>query len=321
MVHILGVLATSLLTENLIYTLLSSLVSVLSFNFFFTIPMHSFTAYDKGYPITFVIMFLTAFITGTLTKRVKEQARLSAIKAFRTEVLLKSSQKLQRAKTKKEIIDEISKQLFKLLDKTIIFYPVENHELSEPLVFKSNEQEDEKIYLNKDEEAVASWVFNNNKHAGASTTTLPGAKCLYLAVRCEDSVLGVIGIYLDKTAIDDFENNLLMAILNEGAMALEKEASNSKKREVEIKANQEELRANLLRSISHDLRTPLTSISGNAGVLLDSADKLSNERKIEIYSDIYEDSMWLIDLVENLLSITRIENGNIQINKEAQLIN
>ena len=210
---------------------------------------------------------------------------------------------------------------FKLLDKTIIFYPVENHELSEPLVFKSNEQEDEKIYLNKDEEAVASWVFNNNKHAGASTTTLPGAKCLYLAVRCEDSVLGVIGIYLDKTAIDDFENNLLMAILNEGAMALEKEASNSKKREVEIKANQEELRANLLRSISHDLRTPLTSISGNAGVLLDSADKLSNERKIEIYSDIYEDSMWLIDLVENLLSITRIENGNTQINKEAQLIN
>ena len=69
------------------------------------------------------------------------------------------------------------------------------------------------------------------------------------------------------------------------------------------------------------MRTPLTSISGNAGVLLDSADKLSNERKIEIYSDIYEDSMWLIDLVENLLSITRIENGNIQINKEAQLIN
>ena len=125
----------------------------------------------------------------------------------------------------------------------------------------------------------------------------------------------------DKTAIDDFENNLLMAILNEGAMALEKEASNSKKREVEIKANQEELRANLLRSISHDLRTPLTSISGNAGVLLDSADKLSNERKIEIYSDIYEDSMWLIDLVENLLSTTRIENGYIQINKEAQLIN
>lgn len=321
MVHILGVLATSLLTDNLIYTLLASLISVLSFNFFFTVPMHSFMAYDRGYPITFLIMFLTAFITGTLTKRVKEQARLSAIKAYRTEILLKSSQKLQRAKTRKEIIDEISKQIFKLLDKTIIFYPIEDNELAKPLVYKSNPTEDEQVYLNKDEEAVATWVFNNNKHAGASTTTLPGAKCLYLAIRCEDNVLGVIGIFLDKSSIDDYENNLLMAILNEGAMALEKESSISKKREVEIKANQEELRANLLRSISHDLRTPLTSISGNAGVLLDSSDKLSNERKIEIYSDIYEDSMWLIDLVENLLSITRIENGNIQINKEVELIN
>ena len=321
MVHILGVLATSLLTDNLIYTLLASLISVLSFNFFFTVPMHSFMAYDRGYPITFLIMFLTAFITGTLTKRVKEQARLSAIKAYRTEILLKSSQKLQRAKTRKEIIDEISKQIFKLLDKTIIFYPIEDNELAKPLVYKSNPTEDEQVYLNKDEEAVAPWVFNNNKHAGASTTTLPGAKCLYLAIRCEDNVLGVIGIFLDKSSIDDYENNLLMAILNEGAMALEKESSISKKREVEIKANQEELRANLLRSISHDLRTPLTSISGNAGVLLDSSDKLSNERKIEIYSDIYEDSMWLIDLVENLLSITRIENGNIQINKEVELIN
>lgn len=321
MVHILGVLATSLLTDNLIYTLLASLISVLSFNFFFTVPMHSFMAYDRGYPITFLIMFLTAFITGTLTKRVKEQARLSAIKAYRTEILLKSSQKLQRAKTRKEIIDEISKQIFKLLDKTIIFYPIEDNELAKPLVYKSNPTEDEQVYLNKDEEAVATWVFNNNKHAGASTTTLPGAKCLYLAIRCEDNVLGVIGIFLDKSSIDDYENNLLMAILNEGAMALEKESSISKKREVEIKANQEELRANLLRSISHDLRTPLTSISGNAGVLLDSSDKLSNERKIEIYSYIYEDSMWLIDLVENLLSITRIENGNIQINKEVELIN
>lgn len=321
MVHILGVLITSLLTENIIYTLLSSLISVFSFNFFFTVPMHTFLAYDRGYPITFLIMFITAFVTGTLTKRVKQQARLAAIKAYRTEILLKSSQKLQRAKSKEEIIDEISKQILKLLNKTIIFYPVENKQLSKPKVFKANIQEDESLYLNPDEEAVATWTYRNNKHAGASTSTLPGAKCLYLALRCDDIVFGVIGIYLKNTTIDAFENNLLLAILTEGAMALEKEVSNRKKREVEIKANQEELRANLLRSISHDLRTPLTSISGNAGILLDSKERLSNERKVEIYSDIYEDSMWLISLVENLLSITKIENGAIHLNKEAELIN
>ncbi|MFQ7170699.1 MAG: histidine kinase dimerization/phospho-acceptor domain-containing protein [Thomasclavelia ramosa] len=110
-----------------------------------------------------------------------------------------------------------------------------------------------------------------------------------------------------------------MAILNEGAMALEKEASNSKN--VKLKLKRIKRTTQIYYALFLMICTPLTSISGNAGVLLDSADKLSNERKIEIYSDIYEDSMWLIDLVENLLSITRIENGNIQINKEAQLIN
>ena len=321
MVHILGVLVTSLLTENLIYTLIASLLSVLSFNFFFTIPMHTFMAYDKGYPITFVIMFLTAFITGTLTKRVKEQARISALKAYRMEVLLQTSQKLQYAKVVEEIIEETAKQLMKLLNKTIVFYFVDNDELQPPTIFKKDPLQKQEEYVNADEEAVASWVYKNNKHAGASTSTLPGASCLYLAVRSKERVFGVVGIYLEGSSIESFENNLMMAMLNECALALEKEMSNKEKQRIEIKANQEELRANLLRSISHDLRTPLTSISGNAGVLIGNADKMEEEHKMSIYQDIYEDSMWLINLVENLLSVTRIENGAMKITKEIELVN
>lgn len=321
MLHILGVLITSLLTENLIYTLIASLLSVLSFNFFFTVPMHSFMAYDKGYPITFVIMFLTAFITGTLTKRVKEQARISTLKAYRMEILLQTSQKLQLATTESEIIEETAKQLLKLVNKTILFYPIGNNGLEKPIVFKNDTTQPETEYLNKDEEAVASWVYKNNKHAGASTSTLPGATCLYLAVRSKERVFAVLGIYLEGSVIESFENNLLMAMLSECALALEKEKSHREKQVVELKANQEELRANLLRSISHDLRTPLTSISGNAGVLIGNADKMDTEHKLAIYQDIYEDSMWLINLVENLLSVTRIENGSMQIHLELELIN
>lgn len=321
MVHILGVLITSLLTENLIYTLIASLLSVLSFNYFFTVPMHSLTAYDKGYPITFLIMFLTAFITGTLTKRVKEQARISTLKAYRMEILLQTSQKLQLATTETTIIEETAKQLLKLVNKSIVFYPIDGQNLAAPLVYKSDLLQDEKEYLNKDEEAVASWVYKNNKHAGASTSTLPGASCLYLAVRSKERVFAVIGIYLEGTEIESFENNILMAILSECALALEKEKSNREKQVVELKANQEELRANLLRSISHDLRTPLTSISGNAGVLIGNANKMDTDHKLAIYQDIYEDSMWLINLVENLLSVTRIENGSMQIHLELELIN
>lgn len=80
------------------------------------------------------------------------------------------------------------------------------------------------------------------------------------------------------------------------------------------------MRSNLLRSISHDLRTPLTSISGNAGILINNSEILSEEKKKSLYLDIYDDSMWLINLVENLLSITRIENGTMKINTEPELV-
>lgn len=84
------------------------------------------------------------------------------------------------------------------------------------------------------------------------------------------------------------------------------------------KANNEKLRANLLRSISHDLRTPLTSICGNADMLLQN--NLEEKKKQKIYKYIYEDGMWLINLVENLLSVTRIEEGGVEIKKQADLL-
>lgn len=90
-------------------------------------------------------------------------------------------------------------------------------------------------------------------------------------------------------------------------MALEKEMIRLENLKIEQQAKQEALRADLLRMISHDLRTPLTSISGNAGLLLENENAFSQEKKKELYQDIYNDAMWLYDLVENLLFITRIE--------------
>ena len=80
------------------------------------------------------------------------------------------------------------------------------------------------------------------------------------------------------------------------------------------------MRANLLRAISHDLRTTLTSISGNANILMESADQLEPEKKQSLFTAIYDDAMWLIDLVENLLSITRIEDNRINMNMEPEMI-
>ncbi len=93
-----------------------------------------------------------------------------------------------------------------------------------------------------------------------------------------------------------------------------------KKSKLHCRQRNEELRANLLRSISHDLRTPLTSISGNASNLLSNGETLDTETRNKICTDIFDDAQWLIGLVENLLSITRIEDGRMNLQISPQLM-
>ena len=170
------------------------------------------------------------------------------------------------------------------------------------------------------EEQAAAWALENNRHAGTGTDHFKQAKRQYLAIRVNSTVYGVVGIMIQKQPLDAFENSVLLSILGECALALENDKNVREKEEAAILAKNEQLRANLLRTISHDLRTPLTSISGNANNLLYNESCLDAQMRRQIYGDIYDDSMWLIDLVENLLSVTRIEEGRMQIRQSAELV-
>ncbi|MEG2732612.1 MAG: sensor histidine kinase KdpD [Clostridium sp.] len=322
-VYILSVLITAIITTQKAYSLISSVVSVLTFNFFFTAPRFTLNAYDAGYPATFLIMFISAFITSTLAVKIKQHARQSAETAYRTKILLETNQLLQKGKEKEEIVSVTANQLTKLLNRDIAFYLVKEGELLAPLIFTSGEGESsdaKKDYVNQNESAVASWVYKNNKHAGATTNTLGNAKCLYLAVRASDTVYGVVGIVMGNMPLDAFENSIMLSILGECALALENEKAIKDREQTAILAKNEQLRANLLRSISHDLRTPLTSISGNAGILLESGETIDPVNKKQLYTDIYDDSLWLINLVENLLSVTRIEDGSMNLHMVAEMM-
>lgn len=319
-VYILGVLMISIMTSQRIYSIVSSFLSVLVFNFFFTNPYFTFQAYDAGYPVTFVIMFLAAFITSGLAVQMKKSAKRAAQTAYRTKILLDTNQLVQKEKNKNGIIDVTCHQLMKLLNKDIVFYPVDELNLQDPIVFSIDDSKDIEKCINDNETAVATWVYKNNKHAGATTHTLGNAKCLYLALRVNENVYGVAGIRIKDTPLDPFEHSIVLSILGDAAMALEKEQVVREKSRADLIAKNEQLRANLLRSISHDLRTPLTSISGSAGILLSSSDTLDEKNKKQLYTDIYDDSLWLINLVENLLSVTRIEDGTMQLNMTTELI-
>ena len=175
MLYIIAVLVISILTSKIYYCLGSSIVGVLVFNYLFTYPEFSFSAHDAGYPVTFLTMFITALIAGTLANKLKR--------------------------------------------------------------------------------------------------------------------------------------NTLIAEQN----AREKE-------EAALLAQNEQLRANMLRTISHDLRTPLTSISGNASTLISGGTALDETARQQIYTDIFSESMWLIEMVENLLYATRIEDGRMQLNISVEIL-
>ncbi len=321
-VYILGVLLNAMVTSGRLYSAITSILSVLVFNYFFTKPYFTLEAHDSGYPVTFLVMLLASIISSTLTMRIKEQARQSAQKAYRTEVLLETSRKLQQAEGLPAIINETAVQMVKLLDRMVIFYPVEEDTIAEPLIYPKLESAvNPRAYTGVNEWAVADWVFKNNKRAGATTDTFSAASCLYHAVRGGDTVFAVAAIVMDQEEpLGIFEKSLMIAMLGECALALEKELLNERQKEISLQIQQEQLRANLLRGISHDLRTPLTSISGNAGILMGNSMVLSEEQKTSLYTDIYDDSMWLINLVENLLSITRIDNGSLNLNFQAELL-
>lgn len=313
MVYILAVLIISAVTSRRLYSLASSVLCVLAFNYFFTEPYYSLHAADPGYPVTFAVMFLCAMITSTFSVRLKDQSRQSSEAARRTKILLETNQVIQKGKDAAEISAIAAEQLVKLLGRCVIIYLPENGELGAPEAYAPDGMEAKPEEMSQNERAVAAWAFKNNKHAGAGTDTLGSAQCQYLAIRAGDAVYGVAGLCLRGEPLGAFENSVMLAILGECALALEREEALKERGKSLLLAKNEQLRANILRSISHDLRTPLGSISESAKTLLRGGDSISPEQHRRLCLDICDDAHWLINLAENLLSVTRIDEGEAKL--------
>ena len=318
-IYILGVLVTSIVTDGYLCSIAGSFLSVVLFRFFLTEPRMSFHTYAVGYPVTFFIMLISSVLTGALAAKLKTHAKMSAQLAFRTQVLFDTDRLMQKAQGETEILDVTCTQLIRLLNRNITAYVVENGTLSGGKLF-SEEKEGTEDFLIPEEQRIARWVYENRQRAGASTQYFPQAKCLYLAIRNGNSVYGVIGIPLQEEILDSFEYSILLSVINECALAMENAKNATEKEKNAVLAKNEQLRADLLRAISHDLRTPLCSISGNADMLLSNSNRLDEATKHQIYTDIYDDSEWLIGVVENLLSITRLNDGRLKFKFTDQLL-
>ena len=319
-IYILGVLVTAVSTSGHLYGAANSLLSVLAFNFFFTEPRFTLQADGPSYPVTFLIMLSSSIIASSLASRVKEQARMAAEKSYYTELLLGSSQKLQTIRTEWDCLRLTAEQLSRMFDRPVIYAL---NDADKELDFRI-EPADEHTLLEKlstEEIGVAKWVQKNNKHAGATTNTLPDSKWLFLSVRGTRGVMGIVGVPIAGYVVPDaFEKNLMVALLGECGLSQERIRLEEERNQIALQTQRESLQANLLRAVSHDLRTPLTNINGSVGILMGKDQTLKPEVSEQLYTAIYDDTNWLINMKENLLAATQLVTDLTKLNTAPELL-
>ena len=222
-VYVLSSCLIGMLTYYPIYNIISTAISIPLINFLFIEPKFTFTMYSPEYPFIFLVMFAVSLSISNLAHKLKKENILASIHAHSNDVLLETSQRLQLATSYEDIREETCYQVHRLLNKLIIFYPVKDGQLLEPILYGDHITQDMKdVYLTHEERAVAKWVLVNNKNAGVSTSTLPGAKGLYLTIRKKDKVFAVIGIAMEPHEdLPPYEKALLKAILNEIALTID----------------------------------------------------------------------------------------------------
>lgn len=298
-IYILSVLLTSRYTKGYSYGIIASVLSMLSFNFFFTKPIYTLKVDDSSYIVTLFVMLLSAIFTSALASKLIWSKDLADKREKQSHILYKITSSLAKTSEIPEVASVSSKHLSLLFNCNVIF------------IINSLDNDVQKFTALKGQDEV---IIENIRKYKADNLV---ANSYSLPIISRDKDIGYVCLPKEMENPSKENKFLLDSIIMQVTIAIERVLLIRDKETARSETERERFKSNLLRAISHDLRTPLTRITGAAEMLQSS---LKDDENIELALEIYDDSTWLTRLVENILSLTRIQEGRLKINIQLEAV-
>ncbi len=288
--------------------ILGAALGVVAYDFFFVPPRFSFAVSNTQYLLTFAGLLVVGMVISSLTGRAREQAQAARQREAATAALYALSGDLAAATSLETIALAVARHTAVTFSGEVaVLLPVEGR--LQPIYQAPG------FPLDENELAVATWVYEHGEIAGHGTDTVPAASARYIPLKTAQAVRGVLAVRPATAAepLNPDQRNLALAFANQAALAIERTELAGVARRVEVLRETEKLQAALLDSISHDLRTPLASITGALSSLADAETVLNDAQRRELLETAREQAEQMNRLVGNLLEMTRLEAGGLRL--------
>jgi len=286
MVFLVGVLVVTISTKGYIYGILASIISVVIFNYFFTVPVHTLITYNPNDVILMGAFLGASLISGTMTKRFQKQLSISKQNEHTARLLYKVTESFLNITGEKNIILQGINYIF------------QNTQYNSRVILESGE-----IYTDENREFIVD-----------------SKDILEITIQGLSRKIGVMQVIYSKENLTLEHELLIKTVATQMGLSLDREFIYNERENIRIAMEREKMRSNLLRAISHDLRTPLTGIVGASGVVIENLEQLDKTNIGKLVGDINEEALWLNNLVENILNMTRIAEGKLILEKNYEVV-
>ncbi len=311
MIFMLAVLFSAI-NFGILPAIFSSLLAFAVYNFFFISPIYTFTVAEPYEFLALVIFLVVAVVSSAMAGRVREQARIAATRMRAMRRLYEFTRRMSGLATQDALAEGAASEIHAGLSRAVVVLLAQDDDL---VLTAAWPPEDE---LDAAAMTAARWAFSHDEPAGADTGTLPTVPWYFVPLRIGDRRLGVIGVAREAgvAALDSEAKALLNTLSEQTAAALDRAALAREMLSARTATETERVRNTLLASISHDFRTPLSSILGSATSLIDYGDRLDDAARKDLLSGIKQEAEGLDEMVRNLLAITRIDAGALELRRD-----